>query len=91
MADSETLTPVASAAARAVLPRGEQILLQSGHGGVAQRERGRQLCGAAPLKHAPDNRPGGDGDEQGGQSQVQVHDGTGFTTLRPFFAGRVGG
>ena len=71
---------------RALLARGEQLFLQPGPRSVALGQQGRELCGASSVEHAPDNRRGRDGDEQGDQRQIQVHDGR-FTTLRPFFAG----
>ena len=70
---------------RALLARGEQLFLQPGPRSVALGQQGRELCGASSVEHAPDNRRGRDGDEQGDQRQIQVHDGR-FTTLRPFFA-----
>ena len=63
-----------------------ELFLQPGPRSVALGQQGRELCGASSLEHAPDNRRGRDGDEQGDQRQVQVHDGR-FTTLRLFFAG----
>ena len=70
---------------RALLPRGEELFLHPGPRSVALRQQGRELCGASSVEHAPDNRRGRDGDEEGDQRQRQVHDAR-FTTRRLFFA-----
>ena len=75
------------AGARALLPRGEQIFLQPGPGGVALGEqRPTAQRRGAPGARPRQSPPAATAMSRATSRQVQVHDESGFTTLRPLFA-----